>query len=449
VTLSASKIRDLLVSAPGKKHDADGLILDIRSPTSASWVFKFTFAGKRDEMGLGKLQAKDRSDRDAQIMALQAELDEVRARAKFCRDEIAAGRNPKDTKKAIKLEAVRVAMRPKSDTVHGLIKKHFTDINGGKVNREEGVEAWIDSLQESRIGRIANMQPEDVTMEDVLEMWRAYSPRAPWQASFVLYRLERVLQWAHSVGLIQKEGWTNPARHEGNLEFHGVILPKTSDSEHYASVPHQEVGRFLANMRELEGNTKAALACMEWQILSGSRPNEAEGADWSEINLVLKAWVIPAERMKMKKQHRVPLTDRHVEILEAMLPANGEMPTSGLIFPGEGGGKLNRAGRQKMLRKLCDKTLHGFRSSFSTWAHGQMRTVMDMETGEKSLKRRWDFDVVEACIAHVSGSASSRVYNGEDYLEGRRGIMAAWAAYCAIVQERATVHTLGKLRQVA
>ena len=128
----------------------------------------------------------------------------------------------------------------------------------------------------------------------------------------------------------------NPFRWEGHLEKHVV---RASKKKSHASLDHNQVGAFLARVRGENERVTMALT-LEWTILSASRADEACGADWSEIDWQGECWAIPEERMKMRREHAVPLTERHYQILARMKPpGSGEYPASGPIFPGRNPGE--------------------------------------------------------------------------------------------------------------
>ena len=219
-------------------------------------------------------------------------------------------------------------------------------------------------------------------------------------------RIERVLDAARAKGYRTGE---NPARWRGHLDS---LLPKRQKLTrgHLAAMPFAEVQDFLIRLRDMSGT--AALA-LEFAILTAARSGEVLGARWSEIDLATKLWVIPATRVKAGREHRVPLPDRAVAILEAV----SAVRSGDFVFPG-----LRRDKPQSdrtlvaVLRRMnCPVTVHGFRSSFRDWA------------GERTHFPR---EVAEAALAHVVGDETERAYRRGDALEKRRELMNAWAAFC-------------------
>lgn len=180
--------------------------------------------------------------------------------------------------------------------------------------------------------------------------------------------------------------------------------------EHHAALPFNEVPDFISQLAAREGIAARAL---EFTILNASRTGEIIGCRWSEIDLEAKLWTIPAERMKAKKEHRVPLTGRSLEILKA-LPREGEF-----VFPGgRKGVPISNMAMAEVLKRMgrFDITVHGFRSTFRDWA---------------AERTSYPNHVIEMALAHVVGNKVEAAYRRGDLFEKRRRLMTDWATYCA------------------
>jgi integrase len=175
-------------------------------------------------------------------------------------------------------------------------------------------------------------------------------------------------------------------------------------------MPYHELPAFLARLRARDGVSARAL---EFVILTAARSGEVLGLRWSEIDLERKVWTVPAARIKAGREHRVPLSPRAVEILEAMRAVR----VSDYVFPGYRPGRPlgDMALHLVRTRMEIPYTVHGFRSSFRDWC------------GEATNFPR---EVAEAALAHVVGDETERAYRRGDALEKRRKLMEAWAAYC-------------------
>jgi integrase len=187
-------------------------------------------------------------------------------------------------------------------------------------------------------------------------------------------------------------------------------------------------------MVELRERSNISSRALEFCILTATRTSEVIGAQWSEIDFDAATWTIPAARMKAKRDHRVPLSDRAVEILREIPKAKGEKE-QGLIFPSaaRGGGKpLSNMAMLELLRGMAGKgyTVHGFRSAFSDWARD---------------RTSYPRDVIELALAHAIKDKSEAAYRRGDALDKRRRLMSEWAKFCeAPTMATATVHKIGK-----
>lgn len=182
-----------------------------------------------------------------------------------------------------------------------------------------------------------------------------------------------------------------------------------SKSTHHASLPYEQVSSAIETVRNSHAHPITKLA-FEFLVLTATRSGEVRGARWDEIND--DTWEIPISRMKTKKPHRAPLTERCLEILAE---AEGLQDGSGLVF-GNGNGKpQSDATISKLLRDLEIKAVpHGFRSSFRVWASEQT-----------SIPHQ----VCEFALAHVIGNKAEAAYQCSDLFEKRRKLMTMWTDY--------------------
>jgi integrase len=199
----------------------------------------------------------------------------------------------------------------------------------------------------------------------------------------------------------------NPARWRGHLDKTLSKRPKVR--AHHDAIPYAEMPGFMAELRSKEGESARAL---ELTILSASRTGEVIGARWSEIDAVARLWTVPAARMKSGREHRVPLSDRALEII-------GEQRREGEFVFAErrAGAPLSNMSMLELMRDMRGKgaTVHGFRSTFRDWAAEQ--TSYPNELGEIAL-------------AHVVSDKTEAAYRRGDMMEKRRRLMADWGAYC-------------------
>ena len=254
---------------------------------------------------------------------------------------------------------------------------------------------------------IRSRRVSQITTHDVLAVLTPIWSEKPETASRLRGRIERVLDYAKAKGWRDGE---NPALWRGHLKN---VLPARQrlTRGHHAAMPYGDVPAFVARLRALEAMSARAL---EFTILTAGRSGETRGATWAEIDFDRALWVIPANRMKAGKEHRVPLTPRAVDLLRDLY----ELRTSELVFPGQKNGRpLSVMAMDMLLRRMkVDVTVHGFRSAFRDWA------------GEETGFPR---DVAEQALAHAVGDATERAYRRGDALEKRRKLMDSWAAYLA------------------
>jgi integrase len=227
-------------------------------------------------------------------------------------------------------------------------------------------------------------------------------------ASRVRGRIESVLDWAAARGY--RDG-QNPARWRGHLENLLPARSKVARVEHHAALPYAEIAEFMAELREQEG--VAALA-LELTILTAARTGEVLGARWDEINPDGGLWIVPAERMKAGREHRVPLSDAAMKIIEKM----AAIRLSDYIFPGQRTSRpLSQMAMLMLLRRMGrgDLTAHGFRSTFSDWCAEQTN---------------FPSEVREMALAHTVSDKVEAAYRRGDLFQKRRELAEAWSQYC-------------------
>jgi integrase len=264
---------------------------------------------------------------------------------------------------------------------------------------------WSRSLALHVYPHIGEKDVAKITTEDVLAVLQPLWTAMPETAVQVRGRIELVLDWARVRGFRSAE---NVASWRGHLAH---LLPKrnrVTQVKHHAAMPFKQLPAFMVELREQEGSDAR---CLEFLILTACRRAEAVLARWDEIDLEGRVWTVPAARTKSGRPHRIPLADAAVELL-GQLPRLNEY-----VFPGAYRAHMSLVAPYLLLRRMGqgELTIHGFRSSFSTWAR---------ET--TSFAR----EIVEAALAHTVGDAAERAYARSDALERRRALMAAWADYC-------------------
>jgi integrase len=322
-------------------------------------------------------------------------LARAREKASEGRRILADGHDPIAT-----LRRQRVAVPTFGEAADELIAA----LAGGFKTMKQAVN-WTASLN-LHAATLRPISVDAISTEDVLAVLKPIWSTKPEIASRVRGRIERVIDAAKAKGHRKDD---NPARWKGHLD---QLLPKPRKLSrgHHAALPFAEVPAFIAELRS-QGSISAT--ALEFCILTAARTGEVINARWDEIDFEVRIWTVPASRMKMKREHRVPLSDRSIDILTLLRERKG----GDFVFPGQRRGRpLSSMALEMVLRRMKADgiTVHGFRSSFRDWC------------GEATTFPR---EVAEAALAHVVGDATERAYRRGDALEKRRKLMAAWAGY--------------------
>lgn len=382
--LTAAEVRN---AKPGRHADGDGLYLEVDDRLNSRWLFLSQVGGRRREKGLGS--ARDVS------------LAEARDKAAEARRAIREGRDPFSESREV--ERAQNAPMTFGQAADALLAAKELEWRNDKHRAQ-----WRMTLTKYA-APLAKMPVAEVDTEAVLLVLQPLWQKMPETASRLRGRIEKVLDAARAKGAIPRDR-INPATWRGHLEH---LLPKRSKLTrgHHAALPYADLPAFVAKLREREA---VAARALEFTILTAARSGETMGACWSEIDLELKTWTVPAERMKAGRPHRVPLPERAIAILEEMAAVR----TGELVFPGQRAGRpLSNMALEMILRRMGADgvTVHGFRSAFRDWA------------GDRTSYQR---EVIEAALAHVIGDRAEQAYRRSDALEKRRELMQAWAAYC-------------------
>lgn len=404
------KLTPLAVSKatkPGYYGDGGGLWLQVSKSGSKSWVFRFTLSKKQREMGLGAVHT--------------VSLHAARAKAKECRLILLEGKDPLEASKASKLaEALE---RAKMMTFDQCAKAYIAAHRSGWKNAKHASQ-WESTL-ETYAGPIIGKMPValvDTALvvkvlsqqgKDKLSLWESRTETA----SRLRGRIESILDWATVSKYRQGD---NPARWRGHLDNLLADPSRSKRTVHHPALPWQETGAFMAALRNQDG---IAAKAVELAVLTACRSGEVRLATWAEFDLDAALWVIPAERMKAKREHRVPLSTAALALLRSMPRA------SDLVFPGTKPGKpLSDMSLTAVLRRMKrdDITVHGFRSSFRDWC-------------AESVANSFPREVCEHALAHSLPDKVEAAYRRGDLIEKRTLLMQAWADYCGKVPEAARI----------
>ena len=372
--------------------DGGGLYLRVRPNRGPSWFFVSSVGGKRREIGLGP--------------ALDVSLSDARQRAAAFRRAIIEGQDP-----FAERAATKAAARKENFDNFGQFADALVDELSAGWSNPVHLRQWRETFK-TKAKTLRHLSLQDVTTDAVLNVLRPLWITQNETASRVRGRIERVLDAARARGLIDSP-WENPARWRGHLAH---LLPprrKLAARGHQAALPFEEIPAFVHKLRQ---RSALAARALELTVLCATRTNETLKARRSEFDLERRAWIVPADRTKMRREHRIPLSDRAIEIVG---PLCEPLRKDDYVFALPKGDPLSQMSMMMLLRRMGygNYTVHGTaRSSFRDWA------------GECTSHPE---SVAEAALAHSVGNATVRAYRRGDAFEKRRALMADWAAYCS------------------
>ena len=376
-----SAVQAAKITTPGRHSDGGGLYLFVDPHGRRRWIFMYARNGKRTELGLG-------GGRDLS-------LANARAEAAKMRELLATGGDPK-------------AERAKDDYIptFGECADAYVEAMKPSWRNAKHAAQWTMTLTKYAKPMRSKLVSA-IGTQDVLDVLQGLWKRTPETAERLRGRIENVLDAAKAKGHRSGE---NPARWRGHLD---QLLPKRQrlSRGHHTALAYDATADFMADLR---GRSAVAARALEFAILTAARSGEVLGAQWDEIDREKKVWTIPAVRMKAGREHRVPLSPRAMEIVDAM----AKLGTEGHLFPGPEPGKpLSSMAMAMLLRRMkADITVHGFRSTFRDWA---------------SETTGFPHEVCESALAHVIGNKAEAAYRRGDLFDKRRKLMEAWAGYCA------------------
>jgi integrase len=393
--LSAKKVARL--KGEGRYHDAavPGLYLQVTHTNTGiarSWLLRYELnGGPERNMGLGSLSIFS--------------LAQARERARDARRLLADGVDPLEAKRqrraaAMAAESKRLSFRQAAEQCFNAHQAEWTSAS----HREQ----FLASLRNYVFPHIGHLDVAAVETAHVLRVLESIWMTKTATATRVRQRIEQILDFAVVSG--HRPPSSNPARWKGHLSELLAKPGKIAPVKHRPAVPYAELPGFMAELRALEGTAARGL---EFSILTAARTSEVLEAVWDEINLADAVWLVPGSRMKGGREHRVPLSSAALDLLRALPNEEGNQFV--FIGPRPGKGFSDMALTRVMQRLARTETVHGFRSTFSDWAHEQ--TAHANHT-------------IEISLAHAVGSDVEKAYRRGDMFAKRAKLMADWAKYC-------------------
>ena len=364
---------------PGRHGDGDGLFLQVGTCGSASWVVRVQKDGRRRDIGLGS--------------AKKVSLSLARERAEAARTDIELGVDP-------------VAKRKKASgipTFREAASQFITEHQKTWRNAKHGKQ-WRTTLETYAFPHIGDTLVSAIEAPAVRDLLVMIWVEKPETARRLKQRIGSILDWAHEKGYREAEA---------PMRAISKGLPRVKKgATHFAAMPYADVPAFIDKLHERQSWGRLAL---EAAILTASRSGEIRGATWAEVDLEKALWTIPAERMKAKREHVVPLSPAALDVFNRA----ATIKTAGhkFIFHGTKRDKpMSDMTLTKVLRDLKQPfTAHGFRSSFRDWV---------------SEETEFQGDIAEAALAHMVSNKTEAAYRRGNLLEKRRKLMDAWSSYC-------------------
>jgi len=372
---------------------------DTGKPLAASYVFRFMLYGKSREMGLG-------SAWDVGLADAREEARKARVRVRTGKADVLEERKTEEKEKrarALVEAARRVTFRSAAES---LIRSQEDGWRNDKHRYQ-----WRQSLASYAYPTIGDIPVAEIDTAMVIHVLETIWAGKTETASRLRGRIESVLNWA--TAREYRPAGDNPARWKGHLEHLLARKSKIAPVEHHAALPYHQIGEFVAELRQQGGIAARAL---EFLILTWSRTGEVIGARWSEINEAERLWIVPPERMKANREHRVPLCDRAIEIITEMRDILSRRPSE-FVFQGlKDGQPLSNMSLLMLLRRMghAELTAHGFRSSARDWAAEQ--TAFPAE-------------VAEMALAHTVSDKVEAAYRRGTLFQKRRQLALAWGRY--------------------
>ena len=389
-----------------------GLVLQVTPTGARTWLLRVMVGGRRREIGLGAFP--------------EIPLAMARDRARGTKDEIRRGIDPVEERKAAR--AALVAARRRGLSFKDAVDRYLGAKESAFSNDKHRAQ-WRSTLATYAVPELGSMPVQDITVQDVLRVLHPIWETKTETASRLRGRIEAVLSWATVAG--HRTG-DNPARWAGNLKELLPAASKVAKQDNHPALSLDDAAAWFADLRQRDGMGARAL---EFLAVTAARSGEVRGAVWNEIDLERGLWTVPAARMKMKREHRVPLPPLAVDLLRGLPRAEGAV----LVFPAVRGGMLSDMTLSATMRRMHEAARsalgadlpedeggyrdprnrrpavpHGLRSTFRDWI---------------AERTQYPGDMAEVALAHRISNAVEASYRRGDMIEKRRQMMVDWADF--------------------
>lgn len=413
--LSALNVAKIKVTGRHSVGGVDGLCLNVEG-NSRVWILR-AVVGKRLDKD-GKLKPHRR---DIGIGPYpEVSLAEARAKATELRLQIRSGIDPIAHKQQ---QLEKLYVQKLRDKTFMECAKVVIANKTRELKNEKHLGQWSSTLETYIYPTLGNLSISAITKVDIAEVLRPIWIEKNETAKRIRGRIETIFDYAKAMGYFEGD---NPAEWKGNLE--PILGNLKQKSRPHPSLPYEQVSEFIQDLRQKKGISPKAL---EFAILTACRSGEIFGAKWQEIDFKNKVWIIPKERMKADKEHRVPLSEQAIELLKSI---QTDIEPQSYIFPApRTGSMLSDMSLTTLIKRMHEQklkenslgyidpkqnrviTAHGFRSTFRDWS---------------ADKTDYPREVCEHVLAHKLPDEVEAAYLRSAYLEKRKGLMADWSKYC-------------------
>ncbi|PJC86476.1 integrase [Vibrio sp. HA2012] len=379
--------------------DGNGLYLRVTPKGTRSWIFNYIhpITNKRKNIGLGKFP--------------DITLASAREKARSMRQQVAEGIDPKTYR-----DNEAVAEQLAIETTLLSVAKEWIDVKKHSVTDDYATDIWR-SLELHIFPNLGQLPISEILAPTVITQLRPLEKRGVLETvKRVCQRLNEIMDYAVNSGKIQANPLTNIRQ-----------VFKKPKVEHMKTIRPNELPLLMKSMSEI--NIKLVTRCaFEFQLHTLIRPSECAGAEWSEIDLNNRLWVIPKEKMKMKRDHKIPLSDAALQLLEFMKPISSDLK---YVFPSD----INK--NKHINSQSVNAVLKRSGMTGKLVSHG-LRSIGSTALNEQSFNR----DAIELSLAHVDKNAIRAIYNNAEYLEERREIMAWWSEF--VINSSEGCYTIAK-----
>ncbi len=378
----------------GYHNCAQGLYLQVSKQGTKSWLYRYTspLTKTRREMGLGSFNF--------------VSLAQARQYAMDGKRLVINGKDPIEERKK---EQNKAQLKQTRNLTFKEIAEACIAAKAPEWKSAKHSQQWNNSLEAHAFPIIGELPISDISTDLILRVLEPIWITKAETASRIRQRIETIWDYGKARNYVSGE---NPARLRGHLD---KILSKTAKVKrvrHFPALPYEDIGIFLQELRHRKGYSALAL---EFLILTAARTSEIIGAKWAEIDFEKKVWTLPADRMKVGKEHRVPLCSRAIEILKNI--TSNRNPEEHVFSGWKQNKGLSNNALLALLKKMgrSNITAHGFRSTFRDWAAEEAYTFAN--------------ETIELALAHTIKNKAEAAYRRGDQLERRRELMAAWGAF--------------------